>query len=564
MRIKLRPLAAILLLFGVSPRPWAQADLPLWRLALGGIAVGSPQAQAGSVAVILDSGDLKVFSVRGRRLWTYYSRGRLSPFLTRSPEGHSYIGRTDGTLIAVSRVGRELWRGDLGAPLSGPPVCGWDGRIFVPAGKSISCFTVTGRRLWRWALGSSIAISPVLDQDGGIIAALESAALLRIGPFGEVQTLNLSAVPRAIVPLGFPENGGRVLILYRNGGMELADFRSADFSRGSQPLPRLEGRPLAAAGWGLEAAVLLDTGRLLGINGLSGESLWSSSLQAGLAAAEKQPALIYDERGIYILSRSAAAGFTGDGEELWRRELGETSVIPGFGDDGILYSGTADWILCAFRMEDRVRRLPLSMYGPPPKGNYGAGTPPPSSWTGNPLRWEENLLEKQLKQIRQDIAQGRVGEREIEYIGFLMETIDAGDDLDSFHRKPLVQLIHRVRSLQLLGLIGSRDTVPFLARIFEKDREPVVRAAAAAAIGAIGQDKQGNAIQAFSKAVFKAGFPEEDRVLAAVALAAGAICRFSGPHLNEGGIRILSALTSSNRPNFVRSLAKKELEDLWK
>jgi outer membrane protein assembly factor BamB len=411
-----------------------------------------------------------------------------------------------------------------------------------------------------------MAIPPVLDQDGGIITALESAILLRLGPFGEVQTLYLSAVPKAIVPLGSPGNGGRVLIFYHNGGMELADFRSAGFNRGPQPLPRLEGRPLAAAGWGLAAAVFLDTGRLLGLNGLTGELLWSSPFREGPAGGGGQPALrlIYDGRGIYILSKTTAAGFTGDGELLWRRDLEGTSVVPGFGDDGLLYSGGLDWILSAFRMEDRIRRLPPSMYGPPPEENYGAGAPPPSSWTGNPMRWEEDLLEAQLRQIRQDIAQGGVGEREIEYTAFLMETIGAGGDLDSLHLKPLVQLKHRVRSLQLLALIGSGDTIPFLARIFEEEREPAVKAAAAAAIGAIGQDRQGNALRVFSGAVFKAGFPEEDQVLMAVAAALGSLCRFSGPPLSAGGIRILSALNSPGRSNPVRSLAKQELEGLWK
>jgi outer membrane protein assembly factor BamB len=407
-----------------------------------------------------------------------------------------------------------------------------------------------------------MVIPPVLDQDGGILTVLESAILLRVSPFGEVQTLYLSEVPRAIAPLGYPERGGRVLIFYRNGGLELADFRSADFSRGPRPLPRLEGRPLAAAGWGLEAAVLLDTGRLLGLDGLSGEVLWTA--ECPVRAGGEDPALIFEERGIYLLSRSAAAGFTGKGEQLWRLDLGETSTVPGFGDDGILYSGGADWVLNAFRVEDRVRRLPLSMYGPPPAGNYGGGSPPPSSRTGHSLRWEESFLEAQFRRIRQDIARGRVGERELEYIAFLTETAGAGRDPESIRPRPLVQLNHRIRSLELLALIGSRDNVPFLARIFEKDREPTVKAAAAAAIGAIGQDKLGNALRVFSNAVFRVGFLEDDRVLMAAASAAGAICRFSGPPLSGGGIRILSALNSPNRSNRVRSRARQELESLWK
>jgi outer membrane protein assembly factor BamB len=509
--------------------------------------------------IVLDSGSLKAFSTQGKPLWDYFSRGRLSPFLTRSPEGHCYIARTNGTFIAVNRLGRELWRADLRAPLSGPPVCGWDGRLFVPAGDSVICLTAAGRQLWRRNLGSPMIIPPVPDPDGGIVTALAGGMLLRLGPFGEAQTLYLSAGPRAIAPLGFPGAGGRVLIAYPNGGMELADFRSADFNRGPQPLPRLEGRPLAAAGWGLKAALFLDTGQILGLDGLTGEGLWSA--RTGIRAGEGQPALIYDERGICLLSRSAAAGFSGEGEALWTLDLEGTSVLPGLGDDGVVYSGGTDWILSAFKPDDRVLRLPQPLS--PPEGNYGCGAPPPSSWTGNPMRWEEFVLEEQLRIIRGEMIQGRTGDREIEYAAFLMEIINAGLDPESIRPRPRVHISHRVQSLRLLGLIGSRDTIPFLVRIFTEEREPAVRAAAASAIGLIGQDNGGAAIRAFYNTVSRGNLPE-DQVLLALASAAGALSRFSGPPLSGEGIGVLSALNSPLCSNMVRSLARRELESLYK
>jgi outer membrane protein assembly factor BamB len=272
--------------------------------------------------------------------------------------------------------------------------------------------------------------------------------------------------------------------------------------------------------------------------------------------------LIYDERGIYILSRSGAAGFTGEGKILWRQNLGAASSIPGFGDDGVLYSGGADWILSAFKLEDRVRRLPPSLYGPSPEGNYGAGSPPPSSWTGNPLRWEESVLDEQLRIIWEDITQGRTGEREIEYAAFLMETAAAGRDPGN-PRRDLVHPARRIRCLRLLALIGSRDTIPFLARIFEEEQEPAVKAAAAEAIGAIGQDNGGAALRALFSAASR-GNPPEDQVLMAAAAAAGSLSRFSGPPLSDGGIRVLSLLSSPARSNQVRALAKRELESLGK
>jgi outer membrane protein assembly factor BamB len=515
----------------------------------------------------MDSGSVKSFSAQGTLLWTFQARGRLSPHVTRSPEGIIYIARTNGIFIALNRAGRELWRINLADPLSGPAVQGWDGRLFIPAGDRIYCLTASGHLLWQRNLGAGIALTPAPDHDGGVMMGLESGVLLRLGPFGEAQTLYLSAVPRAIVPMGPTGEGGRVLIVYPNGGMEGIDFRSADFNRGPQPLPRIEGRPLAAAGWGLRAAVMLEGGRLLGLNGLTGETRWSAEARfprgTGRQGETEGPDLLYDERGVYALSRSGASGFDEEGGLIWRLDLQGTASVPSFGDDGILYSGGEDWILYAFRLEDRVRQVPTSLYGPEPGGTYGTGAPPPSSWTNNPMRWEEISLENQLGAIRRDIAGGRVGERELEYLAYLMETAGAGRDPETFRYRPMVHINHRVRALQLLALIGSRETIPFLTRIFREDRDPAVRAAAANAIGAIGADRDGIALRVFGDAVFSPSLRDE-QVMAAVTRATGTLSRFSGPPFSEAGIRILVSLNAPNRPNMVRALAKQELESLGK
>jgi outer membrane protein assembly factor BamB len=390
---------------------------------------------------------------------------------------------------------------------------------------------------------------------------LGNAAILRLGPFGEAQTLYLSAMPQAIIPIGPAGEGGRVLVIYPNGGMEGIDFRSVDFNRGPWPLPRLEGRPLAAAGWGFGAVVYLEGGRLLGLNSLTGETRWAADTP--FRRGEDTPALLYDERGVYTLARAGAAGFDGEGRPAWRLDLRKSSSVPSFGDDGILYSGGEDWILYAFRLEDRVRQLPPSPYGPWPEGSYGTGAPPPSSWTANPMRWEESLVERQLAAIGRDIAKGSVGEKELEYTAYLMETTSAGQDPESSRYRPLVNIMYRIRSLELLALIGSRETIPFLVRVFREDQDPAVKAAAAQAIGAIGMDQDGMAMTAFNIAVSSPSL-RDDRLMLAIAAAAGSLSRFAGPPQSDQGIRVLVSLSSMNRPSAVQALAKRELESLGK
>jgi outer membrane protein assembly factor BamB len=545
--------------------------------------------------VVLDGGNIRAYSTGGRPLWNYTARGKLSPFVTRSREGTSYISQTNGILFAVNRAGREIWRLRPGGPLSGQVVCGWDGRLFVPTGGKISCYTASGHLLWERNFDGKIGISPVPEQNGGIILTLEKGELLRISPFGTVRSFALSSLPQAIVSLRGAGAAKKVLVLYKNGDAEFvdyADMKTADepaeeaeearlaeagTGRAAPPSPppagpeqnpviRLPGPPLAAAARGDRAAVTLGDGRVTLVSGQDGSLLWTGDSHIrvrGKGGEESGAVMIYDERGIYVLSGSGATGFTEDGRRLWFTALDNAASVPAFGDDGVLYSGGTDWILYAYRLEDRARRQKLSVYGPAPEGSYGTGAPPPSSWADYYFRFDETELNAQLDIIDGAIRAGAVGPRELEYTAYLMETA-AGEynRPNASQTQPPVQAAQRLRALRLLGSIGSRETIPYLARIFINDREPLVRAAAAEAIGNIGCDPEGVAIQAFINAISPPGPVRDEQVLAAIASATGALCRFSGPPLSNTGVKILNLLSGETQPPAVQRQARRELETL--
>jgi outer membrane protein assembly factor BamB len=152
MKIKIRRFMGIILLWIIFALPSLGAQQggpsPLWRHALGGTVIGAPAAQAESVAVVCDGGMVQAYSRSGRLLWTYSAQGRLSPHITRSPEGTSYVCRTNGLFIALNRLGRELWRVNLDGPLAEPALVGWDGRIFIPTANRVACYTASGFLLW--------------------------------------------------------------------------------------------------------------------------------------------------------------------------------------------------------------------------------------------------------------------------------------------------------------------------------------------------------------------------------------------------------------------------------
>jgi outer membrane protein assembly factor BamB len=554
------------------------SDEASWRQALAGVVIGRPVTQVESVVAATDGGSLKSYSSRGVPLWDYYARGRLSPHISRSREGTTYICRTNGRLIAINRSGRELWALELGAPLAYPVLIGWDGRLFAFTEGKITCMTAAGYVLWTRMLEKKIAIAPFMDVAGGFIFVQEDGEVLRIDPFGNGYFYRSSAAALPVAAVSVELDEPTVLLLYEDRHMELVYIFAADENestvslRGALDLP---SPPLAAAaidasgirvlGKKDEVAVLLRDGRVVLLSLEKPAILWtaeshvsSGEFDGGTGAPELD--LFYDERGVYVLTKTGATGFAPDGGRLWSVRLTAATAVPSFGDDGVLYSGGTDWILYAYRLENRAKTKQSLLYGEAPDGSYGTGTP--DLLYGTRYYFSERAAEERLAEIRRAIRNGNVGTREKEYATWLMET--AG----SLMANPLSLILQpvfapqRMEAARLLAYIGSRETIPFLTELFNRDPEVLVKAAAAEAIGRIGIDPEGIALRSFER-VFYPPFPHNNEILlTAVAAATGALCRFSGPPLSAAGIRLLTILSGDDKPAGTRRRAQIEIRSL--
>jgi outer membrane protein assembly factor BamB len=528
----------------------------LWRYAVGGVVLGTPSVQSQSVVAALDSGIVKAYAGSdGRLLWSFSVRGGLCPYVTQSREGLSFICTTDGGLIAINRVGRELWKANVGGALSGHIVTGWDGRVFVPAAGKIFCYTASGTLLWTNELGNRISAGPLLDQDGRIVLALENGLLIRITPFGFVSSWKLPSVPVVLVPA---END--ILAMYGDGAILRVDSSSKDSA--PLPFPGLGARPLAASYRNGRAAVFLANGQTLLLSCNDGKALWTAASFIRPLANEKA-ALVFDERGIYALCASGAAGFSANGDLRWFANLENASGVPALGDDGMLYSGGTDWVLNAWKIEDRTLKQKRNLYGPAPQAVYGTGYPPPSIYAYFIGRFYETLVKRELEIIQTGIASGNVGGNEMEWFAYLMETADGGYWPGvSNNREPKAIISHRILALQLLSRMGSIETIPWLVSFFRRESEPHVKIAAAMAIGGIGMDPDGKAIQEFTAAVRSGNPVRDEQLFINIAAATGALCRFSGPPLDGIGFQLLHLLNNPRFPYLIRRQAQNELNSL--
>jgi outer membrane protein assembly factor BamB len=536
---------------GVFPKENKDANIPIWRQAPGGTLLGVPAIEGGIAIAVLDGGNLKAYSLDGKPLWDYYAKSKLVSHVSRSRDGTSFICRTDGILIAVNRIGRELWRLKTGI-ITAPVIPGWDGRLFVTTEKKIMCYTASGYLLWSHDLSAKTVSGPFLTRSGGIAAALDGGILLELGPFGAARSREIGETPAAIIPV---EKGA--LALLKDGALKL--FPS--FEGDAQQITTIKGTPLGGVSRGNSAAFLLANGDVVQVSLSDKKQKWKqdSHIKKNAIKSAKDFALLWDERGIYVFTQQGVTGFNNAGKRLWAITLDGASSIPMLADNGTLLSSGVDWILYAYKVENRELKQKRSLFGPAPEGSYGLGEAA-NQKAETYLSLNEAYLNPELQEITAAIQGGRVGDKEPYYTAKLKEIAFSAVAPTTSVTHPPVQIQYRAAAARLLGFFASRETIPFLAELYLKDTDSTVRTATAEAIGRIGTDPDGIALNAFAQTI-NATYRDE-QVLLSVARAIGALCRFTGPPLSENGIKLLIRLDQSGLPGKVRTQARQEITGL--
>jgi outer membrane protein assembly factor BamB len=395
-----------------------------------------------------------------------------------------------------------------------------------------------------------------------------------VSQFSAVERIRLDRRPSLIVSLKSGNQDSYVL-LYPSGETEKINYAEGG-AKGSKlsrsRFPSLPASPSAAASKDDRFAVTLRDGKVLLINS-SGQTLWTGSTHE--TTEEKGPAnlnlgqaaMAFDERGIYSVSTRGATGFAIDGRRRLILKFDEVSAVPAFSDEGLLYTTGKDRALRTYKLDSKPRTVPRSKYyGPDPEGTYGMGNPPPSPWSTDSSRYNDDQQARMYTAIDKAINSGQLGEDEPAYVAYLMEMI--GFFLNDPHysrARPLVKPPERVKLIRLLGKVGSRETLHFLWTIFDRDEEPAVKAACAEAIGNIGVDPTGKTFVSYNF-LLSANNPNRDpQLLMSATSSVAAICRFSGPPLSGEGMLLLRYFSNlSWAPNTIKTQIRREIDALYR
>ncbi|GMO24357.1 MAG: PQQ-like beta-propeller repeat protein [Spirochaetaceae bacterium] len=540
------------LLFAVAFN--AAADPVLrWREPLNGAIISGISAQLGSVVAVAEGGSILAFGEDGKPFWNYQIRGRFLPYFTRSRMSASYVCRSNGDFIALNRSGLVQWRLSLGEPLAAQPLCGWDERLFIVLKNKILCFTASGQRLWTRAIEAPPDSDPQLDGEGGFLMLLENNSILILSPFGEQKIIKLSEKPALLTPVTL--NGGeRILAVYGDGRMELYQKNG----RQQGKLLHLGKAPLAAASHRSNVAVQLVSGELALLDVESAQILWRAASRPGVGAAGNRSQKInirFDAEAklVYVLSITGVAAFSlVNGEEMWTLRLENAAVSPAI-DEGYVFCGGRDWIFYAYDAEGRPRKQEVRPNLPAP-GNYGLGRAPGfREWSAIKDTFNEDF-EMFLEDSAKAIKSGNIGADEPAVIRILLGVL--GD-------AKLIQT-ERIKAAKLLGIAGSVEIIPYLARRLTLDTEISVKAEIALALGRIGADPQGRVMSGFSRLIELNRDGQNESLLSALASAIGSISKFSGPPVSEHAVKLLVELSEIKRSPAVQHEARRELDRLSK
>ena len=560
----------------VNPEEMVVKAAPVWRQNLGELVMGQPFLQAESAVLAGAEGSIKSFYMLGTPLWSFDAQEAATPYVARSYEGASYVCNNAGIFKAVNRVGRELWRLNLGKPISYSPVVGWDGRVFIPLDSQVFCRTAAGTALWSKDLGSPMATAPILDNAGSFVTVLQNRDFVRLSQFSAEERIRLDQMPSLIISLITESRDNyNYVVLYPSGTAERITF-TGTAARGSRlskgPFPSLGAVPASAAGRGNQFAVTLRDGRVQ-LRDASGSVLWTGNShetaeERGSAALDKTNSyMVFDERGIYTISTRGATGFAEDGRRRFIHKMPETSSLPAFSDEGVLFACGKDKILYAYKLDEKPRTVKRSrFYGPEPEGSYGMGNPPPSPWSTDRRRFHDDQQAIMYDAIERAIVSGQLGENEPNYVAYMMEMIGFFLNDPHYSRvRPNVKPTQRIALIRLLGRIGSRETISFLWTIFDRDEEPSVKAACAEAIGRIGVDPDGGSFYSYNF-LLAANNPNRDpQLLLSATTSIAAICRFSGPPLSGEGIMLLRFFSNLPWPPVtVKNQIRNEVEALFR
>ncbi len=467
-----------------------------WQFAVNGRIIYKPAIDYSKVVyVVTDSKRLYAVNSDGILSWSRQLKGMpVSPpvidfdnsIIVALDTKEIYSYKPNGSIRWVFKSDRKI---------TGSLSIGNTGNIYFPCGSVLYSIDYKGRLFWRYGLAGKITAGPVAGNNGSVYAGTDNGRFYSVkGNGGKLWKLRIPGTIRRIIAgkqgkiyigssgITSADNGGFVLWNYNFPGSVRGILESND---GSIVAATQKGKfyRISASG---EKEVEFDSEiKIRSLSALTGNG----------------NVLFISEKGILYSIYMRKKGFKqGIVKELYGRQ-GKISGIA-LSADGIVYTGSADWILTALGTGFKQS-----------KGNVWSAILHDSCNTvrQNALADKENgayfsVSEKAFSDSR-EMKMSALDSIEVSlrYKTFLPLYADKTESILSFlssesvlNREYLLgNVINnfpgvRVRSDLLLGLLGTEKARQILVNLLEYEQNDDVKVSCIKAIGNIGIDPEGS------------------------------------------------------------------------
>lgn len=543
-----------LCIFGQDLQSINERD-PKWQIVLGGTVVGEPQLTSYGSVFVLDGRMVTAITKNGLIYWQKNLKGKPSPFFTVNRDDFVYTVSDEKNISFFNPSGILLWEKTNNDEIVANLKCGWDGRVFVPGKKSVSCYGLDGNK--KWEIITDLASTKELCHlpDGSLLFFMQKkinncSTALRISPYGRILE---EIVFTGIVTCTLETEEG-VLLGFENGNVGCCSVKN-NTAESIWTIPIKTARPVNFSYGNKTIFVLYSDSSIIGFNiqnSKPSKLKWQVNVK-NLKVLENVKSFFVDDNAIFITNDNAFS-ISANGKIDWHTKLEVDDKYLCL-DDGFLVQFGNDWVISSYLINQKI-----SLNNK--KTTFTFPRKYPSSWL------DERTEPIKLVQVKELFLSENYGIDEIRCIKALNQEIDEIYNYylqDKNTRKEMFfkqSIDVKNTIITLAGMTGTWIYTDFLVKILEQETDFTLVLTVLESIKQNGYDYNGSLLLAIDNLVqTKANYLSSTQKK--ICDAVFSVCKCMGkPAIFSKGKQILSRMNTSGFDSNIRDYARTTLQKI--